>query len=653
MSITHDLLMKLTFVASLLIGFDHSTVALSQEQRSNHLAGESSQYLLQHSRNPVDWYPWGQEALAKAKSEGKLIFLSVGYSACHWCHVMEDESFSDEEIAAYLNEHYVCIKVDREERPDIDQIYMTAVELTAGQAGWPLSVFLTPDALPITGGSYFPPRDGERGFERGFLSVIQHVQKVWNDNRAGLLEQADQVTAAIRETKNQMLAVEQGDAPQLDVASLKKTLLGLQEQFDATYGGFQFSESQPQLPKFPEPCNLIYLMQVIMDSSHTEPEKESARTMLFLTLDSMLQGGIYDHLAGGFHRYSTDRYWNVPHFEKMLYDQALLAWIYSSAYQLSRNQEYRRVAIETSEFVIREMRGQDLLFYASIDADVEGQEGEYYIWRQNEIVVAKQKIVNFDQFASRYGLSGKPNFESDGFILRMDAASLATRAKGTEHQFDDKELDTVRAAMLAIRNESTQPLSDKKAIVSWNALMIAALADVSKACGRADFLDAASKSLRKLKESALTADGKLMHIANSKQSASYAYLDDYACLILALNRMHAATGERSWFDEALHFQQEQDKLFRSDDDRGYYFTSTLQPEVILRYQDPVDGALPSGPSVTASNFLYFLQHGSDAVYKPRFERLIEPALILHKKSPTANPLMVASLLRWISLNYDE
>ena len=369
---------------------------------ANRLAKETSPYLLQHAHNPVDWYPWGDEALAKAKKEGKLIFLSVGYSSCHWCHVMERESFLDDEIAAYLNKHFVCIKVDREERPDIDSIYMTALQVynqlagTGRGGGWPMSMFLTPEAEPVFGGTYFPARDGDRGPSTGFLTLVKRVNEVWEKTPDRIREDGKTI---VKYTKAELEAKRPAVLTPIDEKLYESVQKELASQFDEKWGGFGYSEMNDNRPKFPEPSNLAYLIDRVQRS-----KDEEAKRMLVATLEKMEMGGIRDHLGGGFHRYSTDRFWRIPHFEKMLYDNGQLAGIYAEAYRLTGREDFRRVCEEMCDCILREMTDENGGFYAAIDADSEDEEGKFYRWEKAEV----QKLLTKDNINYSPSCTGSP-----------------------------------------------------------------------------------------------------------------------------------------------------------------------------------------------------------------------------------------------------
>ena len=406
------LLRLTTFVT--VLGLSYSA------QAENRLAKETSPYLRLHAHNPVDWYPWGPEALAKAKQENKVIFLSVGYSSCYWCHVMERESFMDDEIAKFLNENFVCIKVDREERPDIDAIYMLSVQLATGRGGWPMSVFLTPDAKPFFGGTYFPARDGDRGAGTGFLTLSRRIHEFWRDKEKDARALAEQLTTAVRQ--NLDVKNEATDDVALDDKVLETVRSGLLVAFDPQYGGFGFDPGSPDRPKFPEPSNLLFLLQ------QARAGDTKSREMVETTLDKMHAGGIWDHVGGGFHRYSVDRFWKIPHFEKMLYDNGQLAVVYAQAFELTGKPSYRRVVERTLDWVIREMRDEQGGFYSALDAESEKVEGKYYRWETDEV-----KAILGDEYgliADIYGLNEEPNFEHEFYVLQIkDSLAAAAKAR--------------------------------------------------------------------------------------------------------------------------------------------------------------------------------------------------------------------------------
>ncbi len=619
-------------------------------REDNRLAKESSPYLLQHAHNPVDWYPWGDEALERAKKEDKMIFLSVGYAACHWCHVMERESFEDREIAKFLNENFVCIKVDREERPDIDQIYMTAVQIMSGRGGWPMTVLMTSDAKPIFGGSYFPARDGDRANLPGFLTIVRKASQLWTNDRIELKVQADRIADALKGAMSTSESIPVGAEIDRETCTqmLNETQQRLASGFDAIHGGFGFVESNPNRPKFPEPSNLVFLLERSKRATLAKEDRDTAEKMFVKTLDSMIAGGIYDHLGGGFHRYSTDRLWRIPHFEKMLYDNGQLAQLYAVAFESTGRQEYRTIAEGTCDFVIRELSATGGAFYASLDADSEGEEGKFYRWEKEELDREAKSIQGFGLFGQVYGFAAAPNFE--GKYFAPQPSKTLTQVADERHQpFDTFYLALAesRKALFEIRAKRVRPPTDVKVLTSWNGLMIAGLADSGRILNRNDYLMAAAKSAEFLLKELKTQDGRLLRTHALGESKLQGYLDDYAFLVHGLLRLHLATKEERWLAQAIELTQTQIRFFRNEDSGGYYYTATDHPELIVRFQDPIDGVIPSGNSLTASNLLYLTYNAKRAEFEEPLRRVLLSSLSLIGKNPRAASLMSAQLGNWL------
>lgn len=635
-------------------------------KQENRLAKESSPYLLQHAHNPVDWYPWGDEALQRAKEENKMIFLSVGYAACHWCHVMERESFEDKELAAYLNEHFVCIKVDREERPDIDQIYMTAVQLMTGRGGWPMTVLMTSDAKPIFGGSYFPARDGDRGKLPGFFTIVRKATQLWTDERAELKTQADRIAEAIKETMAATESISVGT--EIDIDSCKQSLQETQQKFaagfDATYGGFGFVESNPNRPKFPEPANLFFLLERSKRESLPAEVRAEAKNMLVKTLDSMIAGGIYDHLGGGFHRYSVDRFWRIPHFEKMLYDNGQLAQLYAVAFEATGRSEYRSIVEGTCDFVIRELAAPGGAFYASLDADSEGEEGKFYRWEMEELQRIAPTLRGSELFWKTYGFDGAPNFEGKYFAPQPNKTLTQVAIEGG--QTVDAflfALKDARVALFEIRAKRVRPPTDVKVLTSWNGLMIAGLADAGRILKRPDYIEAASNAANFVLRELKTSDGRLLRSYALGEGKLQGYLDDYAFLVHGLIRLHRATGEARWLEQAKELTRTQFRFFSNEATGGFFYTATDHPELIVRFQDPVDGVIPSGNSVSASNLLYLiydaqigeaqLDKAQQGEFQAALRSLLLSSLSLIGKNPRAAAMMSAQIGNWIDRTSDS
>ena len=568
---------------------------------ANRLAQETSPYLLQHKDNPVDWQPWGPDALDRAAREDKPILLSIGYSACHWCHVMERESFEDEETAALMNERFVPIKVDREERPDVDDIYMEAVQGMTGQGGWPLTVFLDPEGVPFYGGTYFPP-EPRQGMP-SFRQVLEATAGAYRNQREELRE----ASTRIRESLGAVGRVEQSQEP-LDESILARALSGLQGGFDRSNGGFGGA------PKFPPASTLEFLL----DRDQSEPVR--------LTLDKMMHGGIYDQLGGGFARYSVDATWLVPHFEKMLYDNALLARAYLHGWQVMGEERWRLVCEETLDWALREMRGPEGGFYSALDADSEGEEGRFYVWDEEEMRTALgESGVSADaieRVLGYWGVSPAGNFEGRN-ILHVPLGASAQRPA---------ELGDARTALYAWRDRRVRPGLDDKRICSWNALMVAAFADAGAAIGRQDYLDAACACARFILESMRDSDGHLLRTWKEGEGRLNAYLEDHAFLVEALLRLYEASLDVRWFDAARETADAMIERFADDERGGFFTTSNDHEELIARRKDVGDHPIPSGNSSAAYGLLRLAALTGERSYEERAVgtmRLFAPAAARH------------------------
>jgi uncharacterized protein YyaL (SSP411 family) len=516
------ILTLLAMPVTALLGKDTAMVTKTKKHKyTNRLADETSPYLLQHAHNPVDWYPWSKEAFEIARKLDKPIFLSIGYSTCHWCHVMERESFENEHIAKIMNEHFVSIKVDREQRPDVDDVYMTAVRMMTGSGGWPLSVFLTPDGKPFYGGTYFPPKDmyGRPGFD----SLLLAIADAWKNKRADLLESADKISSILQQSS------EEPGKEALSTDTLNKSYLHLTRIFDSIYGGFGSA------PKFPQPTNLSMLLSYW----HRTGDKV-ALAMVETTLEAMAKGGMYDHLGGGFHRYSTDSRWLVPHFEKMLYDQALLSKVYVQAYQVTGKEDYARVAREIFDYIMRDMTDSKGGFYSAEDADSEGKEGLFYVWELKEIdeVLGMKNARIFNEY---YGVTRKGNFEDNKSILNVKK-SVEELAK--QFKQGPKAIETVLAqgcsTLLEHRSKRIRPHRDDKVIAGWNGLMISALAYGGAALDDKKYINAATRAAD-FTLTTLRRDARLMRYYRAGKVIDLAYLDDYAFVIMGLLDLYEAT----------------------------------------------------------------------------------------------------------------
>jgi len=554
----------------------------------NRLASETSPYLLQHQDNPVEWYPWGEEALLRAREEDKPILVSIGYSACHWCHVMAHECFENPHIAALMNDRFINIKVDREERPDIDSIYMTALQAMSGQGGWPLNVFLTPDGVPFFGGTYWPPTD--RQGMPGFPKVLDAIHQAWSGDRDALLRTAGQVRG--------YLAASASGAPaggSLSRAIPEAALQRLQSQFDPEWGGFG------RAPKFPQASVLEFLLRHCRRTGNG-----AALEMLTLTLDRMADGGIYDHLGGGFARYSVDGEWLVPHFEKMLYDNAQLMSVYLDAWRLTGRASYRDVVEGIAAWLMREMRSPDGGFYAALDADSEGGEGKFYVWTTDEIDAALDP-EEADLVKLHYGVTATGNFE--GHTILHIARPLADLASAGGDTLDNLKarLTQARATLLAARDGRVRPGTDTKVIVSWNGLTIGALASAGAALERPDLLDAARTAAAHIVDAGMPAPGRLVRTLTAGQASGHGMLEDYAFLADGLLSLYAATGEHRWLEQANALATTMIDQFSHTEGPGFFDTSADHERLIIRPRELQDGAIPCGNSV-AIDVLMTLAH---------------------------------------------
>jgi hypothetical protein len=594
----------------------------------NRLAHETSPYLLQHASNPVDWYPWGEEAHQRAKSEQKPIFLSIGYSACHWCHVMEHESFEDDEIARMLNESFVSIKVDREERPDLDQIYMNAVQLMTGRGGWPMSVFLTPDLQPFFGGTYWPPRAHMN--MPGFPQVLAAVADAWKNRREQAIDQAQALTQHLRQmaTGNEWKAA---DPSQMLSAAAAK----LEQMFDFTHGGFG------RAPKFPHAIDLALLLRI-----WRRWPRDGIVNMVRLTLDKMARGGIYDHLAGGFARYSVDDRWLVPHFEKMLYDNALLTNAYLDGYLVTRDSEYRRIASETIDYVLRYMTDEHGGFHSTEDADSEGVEGKFYVWSPAEVheVLGGQAA---ERFCYVYDVTEEGNFEGHSILNLPKTIAQCASLKGWNAEELAGELAASRAKLLEVRDRRVRPGKDDKILASWNGLMIDALARAAAIFGSDRYLAAAVRAAQFAGKHLVDQDGRLLHSWRNGKAQFKAYLDDYACLAGALVSLYETCFDEAWIDQAVRLADFMVKRFGDPDGGGFYFTSDDHEHLIVRQKDLQDSSVPSGSAMAATVLLRLGKLCGRSDYLGAAQEAIDGAAEMMEKYPTSVAQMLIALdMQW-------
>jgi uncharacterized protein len=620
-----------------------STQAHGQYPYTNRLIHEKSPYLLLHAHNPVDWYPWGEEAFAKAKRENKPIFLSVGYYTCHWCHVMERESYSNPAIAELLNRSFVSIKVDREERPDIDNEYMSFVEATTGSGGWPMNVFLTPDLKPFFGGTYFPP-DDKRG-QTGLRTLLPRVADVWSKQREEILRSADSITQKLQQAVNSGM----GAGGPLQASLLDKTYEQIRLSYDAANGGFG------EIPRFPRPVVPNFLLRY-----WSRTGKKEALDMVLNNLRAMAAGGVHDQIGGGFHRYSTDGQWRVPHFEKMLYDQAQLAMLCTEAYQATSDPFYANVTRDILDFALREMRSPEGAFYSALDADspiekgnAEHGEGVFYVWAAHEIerALGKETASIFD---FRYGVEAGGNVPSgqdvEGWMkgknVFYENHSLAETAKkfGKTEAQTSQILTGAKQKLFAQRALRPRPPVDTKIITSWNGLMISALAKASQALDEPKYLDAANRAKSFLQSHVYQrSSGKLKRRYRAGSMDIDGYLDDYTFLAQGLLDLYEASFDVRLLSWAVQLQQAQDRLFWDETQGGYFTTSGQDRSILLRTREAYDSVEPSPNSVAAMNLLRLWQITDQESYKDKANKTLAvfgPSL---EQRPEAMPYMMSAL----------
>ncbi len=561
------------------------TPAQAAPKFTNRLAKETSPYLLQHAHNPVDWYPWGDEAIAKARAEDKPIFLSIGYSACHWCHVMEHESFESESVAEIMNANFVCVKVDREERPDIDEIYMTAVQIMTGSGGWPMSVWLTPDLKPFYGGTYYPPEDNYG--RPGFKTVLNSVAQAWKDRRLDVNKSADQLTQYIK----QSTSARAGEPGELSYDLIKDAVDELSASYDHSFGGFG------NAPKFPSAPSIALCLRHYYNTGDT-----IALEMATFTLTRMYCGGMYDHLGGGFHRYSVDAQWLVPHFEKMLYDNAQLAPVYLEAYQATGDPLFARAAREIFDYELRDMQDANGAFHSTEDADSEGEEGKFYIWTQAEIMSILGDADGY-LFCQYYNVRNDGNFNShEKYHAGQNILHVTRPADAVAKEFSmsvgdfEKKLAECRAKLLAVRDKRVHPGLDDKILTSWNGLMISALAQGYQVLGDVRYRDAAERAAKFIL-SDMRKDGKLLRTHRKGESRLLAYLDDYAFTEIALVDLYEATFDEQWLNAADDLARGMIDQFWDKENGAFFSTTDDHTNLITRTKPTYDGAEPSGNSM--------------------------------------------------------
>ncbi len=599
-------------------------------KKSNQLINEKSPYLLQHAYNPVNWYPWGEEAFQKAKSENKPIFLSIGYSTCHWCHVMEHESFEDEEVATKMNEKFIAIKVDREERPDIDSIYMSVAQLTTGRGGWPLTIFMTPDKQPFFAGTYFPKTS--RFGATGLMEILDQISSLWVEKKEEILETADRITEVLQKASSPYQTEYNGD--ELIIRAFDE----LDNRFDDKLGGFATA------PKFPSSHNLIFLLRYWKRFGDKQ-----ALSMVETTLQKMRLGGIFDHIGYGFHRYSTDREWLVPHFEKMLYDQAMIIVSYIETYQITKKATYKETAEAIIEYVLRDMTSSEGGFYSAEDADSEGVEGKFYVWKLKEL----QEILQDDEMKLFYKLF---RIEEEGNYLeeatKEKTGDNILHHKGFPSIEDKKKLAEIRAKLFEIREKRIHPLKDDKILTDWNGLMIAALAKAARAFGNNEYQTAAEKAVEFIFSKLIDENGRLIHRYRKGESALTANLDDYSFLIWGLLELYETSFKINYLEKALNLNNIVIKHFIDEENGGFYFTPDDGEKLLVREKLIYDGAIPSGNSVMMLNLLKLSRITSNPDLEEKAAYLMAVFAKQVSKVPSAFAFLISSLDYAIGPSYE-
>lgn len=591
---------------------------------TNRLIHEKSPYLLQHAHNPVDWYPWGSKAFQQAQKESKAIFLSIGYATCHWCHVMERESFENENIARIMNEHFICIKVDREERPDLDNIYMSAVQLMTGQGGWPMSLFLTPEGKPFFGGTYWPP--APKWGQPGFADILIIISNSWKEKQKKIFMEAEEITAEIKAqsiNKNSAFL-------SLDEQILHTTFESYQANYDSNMGGFG------NAPKFPQPNNLFFLLRY-----YKKYQNSKTLEMVENTLRNMASGGIHDHLGGGFHRYSVDAEWLVPHFEKMLYDQALLARAYLETHQITRKTEYADIAKDIFTYVLRDMTNPSGAFYSAEDADSEGEEGKFYTWDKDEILAALGNDIG-ERFCTFYGVTDSGNFEGTNILhteysINEAAAKFKMSASALE-----EELKFAKKKLFEGRSKRTRPLLDDKILTAWNGLMISAFALGARVLDENIYSLAAEKSAKFILEK-IQHNGRLLRRYRDEEAAIPGYVDDYAFFIMGLLDLYEATFNELWLKEAVRLTNDMTRLFLDKTNGGLLFSGNDGEKLITEFKDIYDGATPSGNSVAALNYFRLGHLTMNEELKNLGHQIIQTFSETIKQHGAAYPFMLMAL----------
>ena len=592
---------------------------------SNRLADATSPYLLQHKDNPVDWYPWGEAAFSRARAENKPIFLSIGYSACHWCHVMERESFEDEELAQLLNAHFVSIKVDREQRPDLDQIYMQAVQSITGRGGWPMSVFLNNDGEPFFGGTYWPPH--ARHGMPGFGQVLHAVADAWQNQHDKITEQAARLTASL--SIDRMSAAETLDP----LAILEAAAAALEQAYDATHGGF----GGP--PKFPHPLEIKLCLRLARWQGH-----ENLMQMALHSLDQMSAGGVYDQLGGGFHRYAVDAHWLVPHFEKMLYDNALLAACYLEAYLATGQNRYREIVIETINYMLREMQHSDGGFFSTQDADSEGVEGKFFVWSLEEINDTLD-TDEADLFCAFYNVTAGGNFEGQNILHHSQSLETFAAAQGRDLAECKQQLDNARQKLFAVRQQRICPALDDKILADWNGLLIDTLARAGAVLDLPQYLEAARRASHMVDTKMRDSAGRLMHCWREGVAEGMAFVDDYAAMLGAWITLYECTFEEVWIDRALGLAETLQQRYEDSEQGGFFFTADDHERLIVRRKEFFDQATPNGNALAAEGLLRLADLLGRDDFRQSAQRALEIAGDTIRQAPLAQGQSVLALMR--------
>ena len=613
------------FVSTFYLGGYMDSAEAKSEGVLNRLANEKSPYLLQHAENPVNWYPWGEEAFQKARKEDKPIFLSIGYATCHWCHVMAHESFEDEEVARILNKYFIAIKVDREERPDVDNIYMSVCQAMTGSGGWPLSILMTPEAKPFFAGTYFP-KVGRLGMT-GLMDILTQIATMWEEDRERLLRASQEITNHIT-----IRPGSEKSGPMLGSEALKKGYEQLRDSFDPQNGGFSIS------PKFPTPHQLTFLLRWYKQSCDSKTLE-----MVEKTLEAMRRGGIFDQIGFGFHRYSVDAKWLVPHFEKMLYDQAMLAMAYTEAYQVTGRESFAQVAHEIFSYVSRDMTAPEGGFYSAEDADSEGKEGLFYIWTPKEVKDQLGEKLG-DLVCRFYDITESGTFEEGLSIPHMPLSLKAfAEIEGISLTKLETTLEDARARLFEVRKSRVHPLKDDKILTSWNGLMIAAFAKGYQVFADQAYAESATRAADFILENLKTTSGRLLRRYRQGDAAYPGYLDDYAFLVWGLIELYEATFEVSYLEEAIALNSAMIEIFWDKQDGGLYFTGKGNEQLITRTKEIYDGALPSGNSVAALNLLRLGRMTGKVDLEQRAEKLIHAFSAQVKAHPAAYTQLLSAL----------